>query len=213
MRNCNLRTASSVVLFLTTFTFESVFMAHAWSASSPSFTVNLPIMHECCCFLPHRNCPRGIMRIIDEKKKAAEQVSLNIYVSALQKTKKINVTQLQIVLNILISNYWSLLGLVLVDLSVGLLAFSSSLCFLLWHSVPSPSRCTCRSPCLSCSSTNLCQKLNCHYYFCVVDKWITYNTGRSANAVICLVVCVSKGFPKLNSWEPMFWIQTCISNS
>lgn len=54
-------------------------------------------------------------------------MSLNIYVSALQ--KKINVTQLQIVLNILVSNYWSLLGLFLVDLSVGLLAFSSSLCF------------------------------------------------------------------------------------
>lgn len=64
---------------------------------------------------------------IDEKKKAAGQVSLNIYAPALP--KKFNVAQLWTAANLLLSNRWSVLGLFSVDLTVGLHAFSSPLCF------------------------------------------------------------------------------------
>lgn len=64
---------------------------------------------------------------IDEKKKAAGQVSLNIYAPAL--SKKFNVAQLRTAANVLLSNRWSVLGLFSVDLTGGLHAFSSPLCF------------------------------------------------------------------------------------
>lgn len=64
---------------------------------------------------------------IDEKKKAAGQVSLNIYAPALP--KKFDVAQLRTAANTLLSNRWSVLGLFSVDLTEGLHAFSSPLCF------------------------------------------------------------------------------------